>query len=107
MKQLEVGQPAWIVGEDNIYLSDGDMVDVVSINDSVASVSNEDWDGNIIIPVNNLSPYPPVKAVDGWAVVNGDNIIVTMVATKPEINWLAANGFRCIKGQFIPDNDNS
>lgn len=52
--------------------------------------------------------YPPVKAVDGWAVVKKDEIIeIRMIMNKPDINWLGYHGYRCIKGQFIPDNDNS
>lgn len=54
-----------------------------------------------------ISPYPPVKAVDGWAVVNRSSEIITIGITKPESNWMAANGYRCVKGQFIPNSDNS
>jgi hypothetical protein len=55
-----------------------------------------------------ISPYPPVKPVEGWAVVNEGNVIETMHIVAP--NEMAQKrikdfGWRIIKGIFIPDNE--
>lgn len=109
--EYEVGQPVWCVVDDYPGLDLGDSAIVEGIDGIFVNIKHK---GNRK-PVHHyaLSPYPPVKAVDGWAVVDEEGNVshIYLHGDQPNTNsdgWkMFYNNKRLVKGRFIPDNDNS
>lgn len=70
--EYKVGQEVWYKGE---------QVRITDIDSSFGGAAKfHDGNREDVCDLSDLSPYPPVKAVDGWAVVKGGAILMAGIS---------------------------